>query len=336
VDDDVADALPCPLHRGVCDGAREGCAAGVRVACTAASYGPDFEPAEMSCDGLDNDCDGVVDGRAWVPHDPAGAITLLPHPTGLQRITFADGGAYVGVLGEDLEAEAAAFVPGPWTHATRLRGQLVLGGIVDGGVRLAGPAEVLLDTAAPVVALALGGDAVALTAGGAVLLSRWQPDGGLDAPRFLGADDGGALALTPEGELLAWSGGLLRVGDERELRAGGAGLFALAISELGVVAGVRRVGSAVELVPDVLQGASPVPLFTASSVEPAPVALAFVSGEPVVAWAASGDTWLQRGARRQRVAGGSDAVALAAVSGELVVFARAADAGTWVGAWCPP
>lgn len=60
-DDNLIGPL-CPLDWGVCSGARMTCggAAGW-LACTEGGYGPHYEPVEVTCDGLDNDCDGTVD-----------------------------------------------------------------------------------------------------------------------------------------------------------------------------------------------------------------------------------------------------------------------------------
>ena len=51
----------CPLQKGVCSGAKVTCSAGSFSECGASEYGPNFERREMSDDGKDNDCDGVVD-----------------------------------------------------------------------------------------------------------------------------------------------------------------------------------------------------------------------------------------------------------------------------------
>jgi hypothetical protein len=49
-------------RHGVCEGARLACVNGVyEQSCSNESFGPDFEPDETRCDGLDNDCDGTVD-----------------------------------------------------------------------------------------------------------------------------------------------------------------------------------------------------------------------------------------------------------------------------------
>ncbi|HJL18422.1 MAG TPA: MopE-related protein [Sandaracinaceae bacterium LLY-WYZ-13_1] len=60
-DEDVA-APACALTDGVCAGSTQPCSGvGGFVACEAADYGSDYEADETSCDGQDNDCDGVVD-----------------------------------------------------------------------------------------------------------------------------------------------------------------------------------------------------------------------------------------------------------------------------------
>lgn len=60
--DENLSAPVCPRQNGVCAGARTTCG-GVSgwLACVAANYGPNYEDVEVTCDGLDNDCDGTVD-----------------------------------------------------------------------------------------------------------------------------------------------------------------------------------------------------------------------------------------------------------------------------------
>jgi hypothetical protein len=58
------DTRSCPNQQGVCDGSFETCTSGgYWPGCDYSSL-PDYEETEASCDGLDNDCDGVVDGMA--------------------------------------------------------------------------------------------------------------------------------------------------------------------------------------------------------------------------------------------------------------------------------
>jgi hypothetical protein len=63
--DDLPDSLRyrnCPKQIGICAGARVECTAGVYPACATGSGYPDtFEANEVSCDGVDNNCDGSVD-----------------------------------------------------------------------------------------------------------------------------------------------------------------------------------------------------------------------------------------------------------------------------------
>ncbi len=52
---------PCPLQDGVCGGATRPCVNGTWADCGPVVYGPDYELVEATCDGLDNDCNGLVD-----------------------------------------------------------------------------------------------------------------------------------------------------------------------------------------------------------------------------------------------------------------------------------
>ncbi len=69
--DDNMVGPPCPLQNGVCNGARMVCGgASGWLPCTAANYGSHYEPTEVTCDGLDNDCDGAVDENLTGPPCP--------------------------------------------------------------------------------------------------------------------------------------------------------------------------------------------------------------------------------------------------------------------------
>lgn len=61
-DEELFGSTLCAKQQGVCAGKYPACVGGAyEAACTQASYGPDYEPAESLCDGKDNDCDGAAD-----------------------------------------------------------------------------------------------------------------------------------------------------------------------------------------------------------------------------------------------------------------------------------
>lgn len=98
-DDFVAD--PCPLTEGVCTGSQRTCEDGSPVECTNDSYGDDFEvDDEVSCDGLDNDCDGTVDeGITRVCYslgvDDSSLEADAPCSTGLEHCEEGGEGAFL-------------------------------------------------------------------------------------------------------------------------------------------------------------------------------------------------------------------------------------------------
>lgn len=62
VDNNLGPPPSCPLQQGVCSGSVQVCGGfSGYLSCTAGNYGPSYEATEVSCDLLDNDCDGVVD-----------------------------------------------------------------------------------------------------------------------------------------------------------------------------------------------------------------------------------------------------------------------------------
>jgi len=62
--DELSDGPPCANQTGVCSGAHASQCVGANWAgCSAVDYPPTYEIRELSCDGLDNDCDGFTDGR---------------------------------------------------------------------------------------------------------------------------------------------------------------------------------------------------------------------------------------------------------------------------------
>lgn len=72
--DEGLDRMPCPKQLGVCAGAVTSCVNGEVQSCDGptgpyATNNPDYSEAEM-CDGLDNNCDGIVDEGCCDPSRP--------------------------------------------------------------------------------------------------------------------------------------------------------------------------------------------------------------------------------------------------------------------------
>ncbi len=121
--DGHADAAPCALTQGVCAGTRRTCVDGVlEQACTAANYGPRYEPRERRCDGLDNDCNGVVDAAnpesLWLSDTPGPIATkVIPFGEGFLAVTVSrhflatPGGAQRPVAGLYFQALDASLQP---------------------------------------------------------------------------------------------------------------------------------------------------------------------------------------------------------------------------------
>jgi Putative metal-binding motif len=89
IDNDVASPPSCSRTFGVCAQITQVCKDGTFVDCTAADYGLDFEPVETKCDGLDNDCDGVVDGTPdkGIATGVVGNWELFGTPSGFALVT---------------------------------------------------------------------------------------------------------------------------------------------------------------------------------------------------------------------------------------------------------
>ena len=131
-DEELRGDAGCALALGVCEGSRPACTGGdYEVACTEASYGPEYEWLERSLDdGLDNDCDGREDLSRLAPLlEGRGArqVALRSTPGGLALAYTArrDGGTRVYhqvvdsslrpvgdevLLGSSAEAEAVGLV----------------------------------------------------------------------------------------------------------------------------------------------------------------------------------------------------------------------------------
>lgn len=107
VDEDTIDAPACPLSQGVCGQAAQQCLDGGYVdTCGAATYGPSYEANEQSCDGLDNDCDGVVDARTPVRlAQGVDKWTLEALDTGYVLFTTAAGTAAITAQAFDAQLQ---------------------------------------------------------------------------------------------------------------------------------------------------------------------------------------------------------------------------------------
>ncbi len=103
--DNNLSAPPCTLQVGVCAGSTQTCGgASGWQACDASSYGADYQETESSCDGLDNDCDGITDeGCPCTPGDEQTCSTNEGECVEGTQVCDANGnwGACDGVLPRD-------------------------------------------------------------------------------------------------------------------------------------------------------------------------------------------------------------------------------------------
>ncbi len=72
----------CPLTRGVCSGAVSRCVAGQWTRC---EYGSEYQRTETRCDGLDNDCDGVID-QSWTRELMSSDAGIEPQFTPVRKV----------------------------------------------------------------------------------------------------------------------------------------------------------------------------------------------------------------------------------------------------------
>ncbi|WP_223644038.1 putative metal-binding motif-containing protein [Corallococcus sp. EGB] len=88
-DSGVAEGAPCEKTQGVCAGAKRAMVDGAyEPVCTARSYGAKYEETEQSCDGLDNDCDGVTDPATWADVAP---MAWAPYSSMVDSLPVKDG-----------------------------------------------------------------------------------------------------------------------------------------------------------------------------------------------------------------------------------------------------
>ncbi len=235
IDEDVIDAPACPLSQGVCAQTSQQCLDGGYVdTCGPATYGPAYEVSEQTCDGLDNDCDGVVDARTAVRlATDVNAWTVEALDTGYLLFTTVVGTPAITV--QELDAQlrpvgsARSLLTGVEVSTFRTRaaaGDTAAIGYrrTDGTIAMA---RVQAGSAPPTtISTAAGGTttswALAVQPGGAVL-GAFERDGGLELHRWApGATTSTpvpwtprfpvtkvtALTLSRQAEVLAWEGDL--------------------------------------------------------------------------------------------------------------------------------
>ena len=99
IDEAVSNAPSCSRTLGVCMGAVQACVDGGFVnPCPDSIFGSNYETVELTCDGLDNDCDGVADSRPSTSlASNVNAWTVESVPTGFFLFTAASGSSIVSV-----------------------------------------------------------------------------------------------------------------------------------------------------------------------------------------------------------------------------------------------
>jgi hypothetical protein len=227
---------------GVCVNSRQRCLDGVFRACDDAAYGPDFEPIEVSCDGLDNDCDGLVDSRPVVElaNQASGPWFFLATASGFALIDHTDAGTELRWLTQELQPIAVAQTTTAAIAATSFDDSLILGALTDAGVVLmhfdpdGGSSSRTVSEWPNPDALELASEVAAVRINGEVQVSL-----GANVPLSLGADTDGTLRLSQTGGTLAWAGGITRTADLTLLRTGSVGpLIALLELDTTIISGV--------------------------------------------------------------------------------------------------
>jgi len=343
-DEDIANAPACERVLGVCAGATQRCEEGAFAACSDTRYGSRWEELESSCDGFDNDCDGLTDEGASValPTPVVGAWWFGKTSSGFSLAEEVDGGVELAWLARDLTLDVTRRVEaGPQLQVAGAGDTLQLAWPDDGGVRLDAHARDGGQSSffADVTRFALSPGALALVhADGGTELAPL--DGGPATP--LGPDDGGTLLFSELGSVLAWSGGVTRTRDGATLRTTRDDVYLALVENGGTLDGLLRqrpsTGSPV-VVLDVLGAGVTGPL--TSRAVGALTGLDATSrpggGMVLTGTDSSGSFWLitANAARRVTVAGGVDAVQLAPTFEEVSAVAWARGPKLWVQRICP-
>ena len=343
VDDEIALPPPCALTLGVCSEIRSLCIEATWRACDRKAYGPFYEPEEVTCDGRDNDCDGVIDGQSIVElaSGNRGPWFFLTTTMGFALVSNTDTGAELRWLSKDLAPRALLMTTIPAAVATSRGDTLILAAITDAGVVFTdfeadGGSSARTEPAwsAP-DALDLSVDFAAASVNGEVQLLSLR-DGG--APVSLGPDTTGAVRLSQTGWTLAWSQGLSSTSDFTFLRMGVLEPLISLIDLRRTIAGVPVAQPAQTVFfPDLIAGTPAqstgfvVPSFDIHGTE-------HLGGLLLVGIEAPNALWLgtARGTQRRVIAGGLSSVRVTPSHDAMAALAWEKSGTIWAVRQCGP
>ncbi len=119
----------CPLQLGTCQGASVRCEGGKYPSCVP-EYGPKYEELESLCDGVDNDCNGVVDVSQWRPLGEVGA--KMPSAVSVPGGWYVATGISGQMFDEQLRPTSELFLVGhPGETNARASAPIVFGGYLN-------------------------------------------------------------------------------------------------------------------------------------------------------------------------------------------------------------